>query len=436
MAIEPAKETAQSDDVLNAAVGDALEINVEGDELLVTGHRNAVEDYIKRLTSIAGDAAKVSGLNASSLADGAAIATSVGAIAASRTSGLVQLSPESMRLLSEGSLIPGENGFYRMMVRGAQGSFTGQLQWQSVALQPAQILSLQTAMVAIALRTAVQGVENAVAEVQATAESILHLVKAQSTGSVIGRHQTLRHLREFVDDSGTLSGADWDSIATSGPQLEVATASLRAHVHLVLASLDQSLPVQDRAEKLRSVLEEGTLRDTLRLIVVAEDAACLWQSLRIDRVRTSEPQHLQNTISSARETLDRHDTEDAELLRTANEVINGYAKVRPFEILRKFSGKRLTADVEALRDLFDEFAEARRAQPSQWARHATPTITIAAKEAGHQINATRQLAVLEVRKAGNEFLDRSAAGIGTIGDRMQKIASARAEKNESDEESS
>lgn len=72
------------------------------------------------------------------------------------------------------------------------------------------------------------------------------------------------------------------------------------------------------------------------------------------------------------------------------------------EYLRRVSGKRLTNDVDELRAIFDEFAEARRAQPGQWARHDKPTLAVAAKEAGHQITLTRRWAARESRPAPSQ----------------------------------
>ncbi|WP_182347802.1 hypothetical protein [Tomitella gaofuii] len=428
MVNEPARDDRQPTRTAAAPDESGLDVFADGNELLVSGDAEAVDSYIAKLTRLTGEAVQVSGLNTQSIADGAAIAASVGAVAASRTAGLVQLSPESLRLLQSGNLVPGDNGFYRMMVRGGQGAFTGQLQWQNVALQSAQLASMQTAMIGIALRTAIQGVERAVEQVQDTADAILRITQAHLTGSVVGHHSALQRMRTFVDQTDTTSDADWSSIASVGPQLEVTTTTLRAHALKVLKTLDPSLPVQARAERLATVLANGELRDTLRLLVVAEDAVYLWQSLRVDRVRHTEPAHLPGTIDDARAALADHAAKDVELLEAAHSVIDGYAQIKPLEYLRKFSGKRLTSDVDELRAIFDEFAEARRAQPGQWARHDKPTLSVAAKEAGHQITLTRRWAALEARKAGNGILDIGAAGIGTVGKRLQRVAETRESK--------
>lgn len=403
-------------------------IQLTDSELLVTGSDDAVTSYLERITSLVGQAATVSGLDRQSLTDAAAVASSVGAIVSSRSGNLVQLDQHSMTLLRQHNVIPGTSGFNRMMVADSQGAFAGQLQWKSVLLEPTQALTIESAVVALMLRTAIQGVEEAVAAVQQTANTILQLAQADRTGDVVGLHQALARLTRFVDDTGNLSTTDWQSIAGAGPQLEIATERLRSHVRKLLEDFDDSAPVQDRAVQIRDVLSDGILRDTLQLLVVAEDSAHLWQRLRIARVRDTEPDLLRDVVDSARATLADHAKADEALLASAQRVIDGYTTIRPFEFVRKVSGSRLNRDTAALQSIFDEFANARRVQIGEWANRSNPTIVTAVKEAGHRIGSSGKRTALGARDASNDILDRSAAGIGSLGARMQKIAQARAER--------
>lgn len=133
-------------------------------------------------------------------------------------------------------------------------------------------------------------------------------------GDVIGHHQALRRTVLMLDESGQLPTADWDSLAPLGPGLEVVVERLRAHIRKSIDGFDASRPVQERASYLQKAVEDNRLGESLELLVIAEDSLYLWQRLRIERVKHTEPEHLELVVASARKMLADHLAADGELL--------------------------------------------------------------------------------------------------------------------------
>src|SRR5262245_23638669 len=85
----------------------------------------------------------------------------------------VQLHPESVKAIQKGQLIPGTDGFYRMMTRGADKQFVSQLQWKHANVSSARMMSLQMVAVQLALKTAIAEVEESVHRVEGKVEEVL-----------------------------------------------------------------------------------------------------------------------------------------------------------------------------------------------------------------------------------------------------------------------
>ena len=78
----------------------------------------------------------------------------------------VQLHPDSLKAIKQGHLIPGSDGFFRMMTRGTDKKFLHQLQWKPAPVNPAQLMSAQMIAVQLALKTAVGEITDAVNRVE------------------------------------------------------------------------------------------------------------------------------------------------------------------------------------------------------------------------------------------------------------------------------
>lgn len=401
-----------------------LAVAVSSDGVLVSGDPEQVSTYVDRLRDAAAGAVSVAGVDRRSLADMGAAVAAVSALAA-QSGEFVRLSPSSMELLRQFNVLPGSDGFNLMTVVDDSGIFRGQLRWQSVALEPTQLLGMQMAMATVALRTAIASVEQAVEQVQGSVDAILALAEASRTGDVLGHYNTLERAVTALEDTGSLPAADWDSVAGLGPQLEVVIERLRNHVKRTIEGFDSSQSVQDRAAHIGRAVKDDRLGETLKLLVIAEQSLYLWQRLRIERVRRTEPEHLETVVESARTLLAQHVERDGELLAHARAELAAYAALKPLEVLRWMSASNVKRDMVRLRDDLDEFAEARRAQVTEWIEHEDPTIEDALAELGNRAKAVGAV-VADVSKAiGGKAFDVGAAGIGLVGDQLQKTVGVR-----------
>lgn len=333
--------------------------------LLVGGDPSAVESYLARLRTTATRALQVSGIDGEAIANAAGVAAGLAAIFGS-TGKYVQLHPDSWDVLKAGNVVPGTDGFFRMMTRGGDGKFVGQLQWRPTAFGPEVMLSAQMIAVQVALKSAIAQVEEAVRRVEGRVESILELAKASQAGDVIGNNVTISRMVESLERYESLPNAYWDSVASLGPALNVTVEQLRSHVRLILASFDQSQSVQERADKLKSAFENSALGDTLSLLVIAEESLHKWQRLNLARIKATEPEHLLRAIDEARELVEYQFKEDAEIYCGARQILSQVAKPQTIEGLRFVAVQRLARYGLKLRGELDRFAEARGNQLDTW----------------------------------------------------------------------
>lgn len=397
--------------------GVELAVLVEGDGVLVTGDRTAVDTWVTALRGVATEVVKATDLSVSKVADLAAVGATVGSVA-SLSGSYVRLSPDSVNLLRAGKLVPGTDGFFRMFTQNGNGQIAGQLQWQDVTLGPQAVVAIQTAAATAALRVAIASVERAVERVEGKVESVLALASAERTGDILGHHYSLQHASELLERSGRLPAADWDSLAALGPILTAAVERLRSHARLIVEGLRPELPAQDRADKLNSAVRDNRLGETLQLLLVAEDSLYLWQTLRIERVSATEPENISAVTESARQQLREHGQRDGELVAMVVESLKSYATIRPLELHRVFSARGLRRDVASLNADLESFAGARHLQVVSWQEQPAPTL----REAADELRARALESRRAVRALGSKAVDGGFTGLDIVGSRMQAVA--------------
>ncbi|RVW05988.1 hypothetical protein [Rhodococcus spongiicola] len=427
---DPSREPVHQSSGGAEGAGD-LAVVVSSDGVLVSGDPDHVSGYVDRMRAAVKGAVSVAGADRRSLADIGALAAGVAAIAA-QAGDFVRLSPDSMKLLREYNILPGSDGFNLMSVIDDSGIFRGQLRWQTVPLEPTQLLGVQVAMATAALRTAVASVEQAIEHVQGSVDKILALAEASRIGDVLGHYSSLEHIVSTFEETGSLPAVDWESVASLGPQLEVGIERLRNHAKRTIEGFDSSQSVQDRAAHIGRAVEDDRLGETLKLLVVAEESHYLWQSLRIERARRTEPEHLETVVNSARALLARDLERDGELLAHARAELAAYAALRPLEVLRWMSASKVKQDMVRLRDDLDEFALARRAQVTEWVEHEDPTIEDALAELGSRAKAVGMFVGGAAKAIGGKAIDVGSAGIGMVGSGWQRTVGVRIERSRRD----
>lgn len=417
-----------------------MAIAVQSEGLLVAGDPTDIEAYIERIRGIAGHAVGVAGVDNAALGN----ATGLAAGAASflgQSAKFVQLHPESVKAIQKGQLIPGTDGFFRMMTRGADNKFVSQLQWKNANLNPTRMMSLQMVAVQLALKTAIAEVEESVRRVEGKVEEVLRLAHANRSGDVLGDRVTVDRMVAYLDRHGSFSDADWDAIAGIGPSLNRTVEQLRHHADRTLRSFDPSKPIQDRAQFIVNAVENNQLGETLSLLVVAQESLFKWQRLRLARVEATQPEHIQQVLDDARELLARQLVDDGALFQRARDILEAVAKTEAIDGLRFWSVGDLERSLPALREDIDRFAKARRAQVQEWSDFKAPTAFEGASAAVELVGDTAAKGLEVAGDAATLALGAASDGIdkisGFFGRARDKSKVRRTEKAaEADEESS
>ena len=385
-------------------------VSTQPEGLLIGGDPEAVQSYLQRLTEDAGYAIKVVGLDKASLGDATGLAAGAASMLG-QSAKFVQLHPDSVNAIRKGQLIPGTDGFFRMMTRGADNKFVSQLQWKPTNVNPARLMSAQMLAVQIALKTAISEVEDAVQRVENKVEEVLRLAQASRSGDILGDRTSIDRMVSYLEKHGSFSDTDWDWISSIGPGLNRTVEQLRQHALATLKTFDPERPIQDRAEFVVNAVENQQLGETLSLLVVAEESLFKWQRLRIARVEATEPQHLQKVLDDARELLAHQMAADGELYRRAQAILDAVARTEAIDGFRYWSVQGLSRDLPKLREDLDRFAHARRAQALEWSTISAPTPMQAVQAAAEKASetATQALnAASEGYSAVSNFLSKTS----------------------------
>jgi len=377
-------------------------VSLQPEGLIVGGDPEGVDSYLDRVRKLTGNAIEATGLNTMSLGNATGIAAGVTSLLGN-AGRFVQLHPDSLKAIQEHNLIPGTDGFFRMMTRGADGKFLEQLQWRHANINPAQLMSVQMIAVQLALKSAVTEVTEAVQRVEGKVDELLRLANASRAGDVLADRASLDRMVRYLDTHGRLADADWDSIASTGPYLTRTVEQLRQHAHRTLDSFSGDLTLRARAGLIQQAVEDNRLGETLNLLVVAEESLYKWQRLRIARVKATEPDHLQTVLDDARDLIAKQTEEDGGLYQRARDVLDTISRTETTDGFWFWAVDTLKRDLPVLREDLDRFARARRAQLSDWQELYAPTL---AEAASYVVELATDSAAKAINAAG--------AGISSI----------------------
>jgi hypothetical protein len=310
-----------------------------------------------------------------------------------------KMSAESLKALRDanGGQLP--TGWFPGVTRGK--SIQKHLNIKRVKGTPQQALSLQTAAIGLALRTAIAEVLEAVERVEGKVDEVTRLVRSERLGTVIGDRRTLSHLVDRVIRMGTISETDWSSIASMGPSIVRDIEALRAHVRL---SLDHDVKAStgSRLDAAEAVLDTSRVRESLELLLVAEENHNMWQLLRLAHVRQTERSHFAASVDDARAAIALDDAADQALVASLGTLLSGLLEPGGTEGLAVLQAPRLRTKATELSDTLTWFADQRllerEASPApQWPGFKDSTehvvrnaVTGAGALAGAVRNATRR----------------------------------------------
>ena len=188
---------------------------------------------------------------------------------------------------------------------------------------------MQTAAVSMALRSAIADVQAAVERVEDKVSDIQRRLGARQLGDVVGSYRRLSRVVEATSARGELLDADWDSVAGAGLDLERDLETMRAYVTTTVDGIDVHARLPKRESAVKRLSDPNGVTGTLRLILVAEQALHLWEYLRIERIRQTQPEHLESALDEARTSLASQRERDEELVRTRRSASSVHGRSIP-----------------------------------------------------------------------------------------------------------
>lgn len=325
--------------------------------LLVRGESHAVDTVLAELLTPAEIEAHRQ--VASRVADVTAAGASVAAVAVTAQEYL-RPTAASLEKLSRFGAQTDSSGALRGFVRD-NGRFAGNLSFETVSFGAEQALALQTAAVTMALRTAIANVEAAVERVEEKVSDLQRRLGAKEVGDVVGTYRRLDRVVAATATRGHLLDADWDAVAGAGLDLDRALESMRAYVIKTVNAIDPEARLPKREAGVESLGDADGVAGSLKLILVAEQALHLWEYLRLERIRQTDPDHVQSALTEARTSLKAQRAQDEKLVAAAVGRIERVRTIDPLEVHHLLAIPNMKEASNRFLDELEAFAEAARA---------------------------------------------------------------------------
>lgn len=399
-----------------------VKILLEGDELLLDGHRADIDRVLTDLSLDRQKSRRGAAVGRSEMG-AAAVVGSTAAVAAVSSRELYELTPAAKALIEQYGWAENSAGDLSGVVRQGRSSIAGHLSFDRTALGPEQVVALQTAAVAIALRSAIAEVEKAVAEVDGKVEDLQRRARAREIGEVVGLCRELQRMVEQTQQRGRLLGADWDSVDSVRRDLAVALEQLRAYVTSTVRSTPSSADLPDRVEAIEQIASSQSIAGSMQLIAVAEHALHLWYYLYVERVRSTDPEHLVEAVETARAVLAQHRELDEQMVALVLDRVAELGDVRPLEIHRRLSIKSLDRSTDEARIAVEAFAERTRTPLPELGERAAsrPGLPEARAEVKSRAIEARHAGADASRWVARSAKDRAGKGIERVREKRKRL---------------
>jgi hypothetical protein len=390
------KKRRDSDDGASESLG-PVEIFTSGSGMIVEGSPTAVSAFVDQML----DATKeVGGRSRHFVVDGVQVAANIAAFRQTHRE-YFEFSERALKLLKEHGAIPTKDGnFFRSIVHNGK-NFAGNLDWKPVDLGAEQALGLQAAAGQLALRAAIKEVTVALERIEGKIDKLADLADAERLGYVVADRMTLQPLVDRVRSSGKLSSTDWATVASLGPWIARDVETLRAYVQAQLNDVKDSSLVRSRAGEAED-LTDRFLKESIALLVVAEQNYALWQELRLAHAVNHEPAAIAAVTSDIQQQLAALTQADQHLVGTLQAVADRLTSPTGYEGLAPLQKRRLHKHVGQLDEMNRWFCEQRHldGRPSERPELARMTESlgkVGATIAGAGRTTTRAIAATTIR---------------------------------------
>jgi hypothetical protein len=330
-----------------------IEISTSGSGMIVQGSPTAVSTFVDQMLDVTRG---VGGRATHFVVDGVQVASNVAAFHQTHRE-YIEFSGRAIKLLKEHGAIATKDGNFRSFVRNG-GQFAGNLDWKPINLGPEQALSLQAAAGQLALRAAIREVTVALERIEGKIDKLADLAEAERLGAVVADRATLQPLVDRVSSSGKLSRTDWATVASLGPLIARDVEALRAYILRQLKDVKDSSLVRIRAGEAEE-LTDRLLKESLALLVVAEQNYALWQELRLAHAANHEQAASASVNSDIQRQLAALTQADQGLVDTLQDVVDRLTSPTGYEGLAPLQKRRLGKHVDQLDELNRWFCDQR-----------------------------------------------------------------------------
>lgn len=336
---------------------------------MVEGNTTAVSMFVDQMLSATTD---VGGRLRHLVVDGTQVVANAAAVRQAHRE-YIEFSDRAAELMRQHGTIATEDGFFRSMVHDGKG-LAGNLDWRPVDLSVERALSLQAVAGQLALRAAIKEVTVALERVEGKIDSLVSLAEAERLGAVVGDRATLQPLAERVRKSNELNATDWSTVASLGPLIARDIEALRVYVDRELNKVSESWLVRSRAGAAQE-LTDRMLRESLALLVVAEDNYALWQELRLAHAVNHEPTAVAAITADVHVQLHKLTEADQQLADRLQSVTDRLSSPTGYEGIAPLQRRRLKQRVGQLDAMRSWFLEQRHLDDVPSERGELPRFT-------------------------------------------------------------
>lgn len=252
-------------------------------------------------------------------------------------------------------------------------AFAGNLDWKQVPAGP-DLLQLQTAAITLALQASIKNLADAVERVEQKVDDIRDLIRTDQVGQVVAHHRVLTPLAESVIGGETLTATDWGSVDDLRPEIVATVERTRLYLLKRLHAAEVGWTAQSRSSQATKLIE-AEFSNTLALLAAAEHNLASWHRLRVERVRTVEPQHLERTIADVDRELAQQRQLDAQLVDELADFLRQVGTPTGYEGLEPIARRRLVRHADAMTATVTDFAARRTLDPPDIEPVVMPSLT-------------------------------------------------------------
>jgi hypothetical protein len=346
------RKKRNSEDGAGESLG-PIEIFTSGSGMIVEGSPTAVSAFVDQMLDATHE---VGGRSRHFLVEGAQVAANIAAFGQTHRE-YFEFSPRALKLLKEHGAIATKDGYFRSFVHNGR-TLAGHLDWKTVNLGPEQALSLQAAAGQLALRAAIKEVTDALERIEGKIDKLADLAEAERLGAVVADRATLQPLVDRVRSSGKLSSTDWATVASLGPLIARDVETLRAYILRQLKDVKDSSLVRIRAGEAEE-LTDRLLKESVALLVVAEQNYALWQELRLAQAVGHEPAATAGVTSDIHQQLAALTQSDQRVVDMLQDVADRLTSPTGYEGLAPLQKRRLSKHVGQLDEMSRWFCEQR-----------------------------------------------------------------------------